>query len=233
MPETDPYAASRLTALLDTSLAPYDEVVAFSEKIINENFEEILELYPDMKNIAYSESTVGFVDATLKATRILVPDEEAAKFSQQVYFQMCFESGTIRSPMGSLDVDVAGWELAVPCDLKTEAVQPMSSKIDGKKITSTTEVSGQVFHHPGDYSVERLYAQLSTIKFSMVIPKYSTIIDNVTQKRMTLEEWKNLESNHHLYEILSTVLTKWASTQERMGRTILNVSFSIPENRCE
>lgn len=59
-----------------------------------------------------------------------------------------------------------GWELAIPTVLNTEDVQPDKTlykeiQID-EKTHKAVSVAGTIYKFPGDYSIERLFAQLSS-----------------------------------------------------------------------
>lgn len=59
-----------------------------------------------------------------------------------------------------------GWELAIPTTLNTEDVEPDKTiykeiQID-EKTHQAVSVAGTIYKFPGDYSVERLFAQLTS-----------------------------------------------------------------------
>ena len=87
---TDPDAASRLTVRLDTSLTEhYDEVVALTERIINQIFESLHSLYPnELGRVSEAAYMVGSIDAVLDPSRIIIPTNTQMYGANTVLFQV-------------------------------------------------------------------------------------------------------------------------------------------------
>lgn len=177
---------SRLNVGLQTGDTPYDEVVAFTERILNKNFESMFNMHMRaMKNISFNHPRIGKINIEIEAPRIIIPSEKDQAYAKDVYYLLRFvelvvllmllsnmlrfyrfKSGRIDTGLGDTVEDMAGWELAFPIRLGTEEVKPdqgtnQQVKVDGKdeKVCS---IAGIVYKFPGDYSVERLFAQLSS-----------------------------------------------------------------------
>ena len=74
------------------------------------------------------------------------------------------ESGSVRRGSGQ-NFELANWELAFRCDLSVDT--PVSESQPGGK--KTAKVGNRTYKYPGDYSIERLFAQLSS-KPTFVVP---------------------------------------------------------------
>ena len=86
----DQDAASRLKVRLDTTRSEhYDEVVALTERIINENFEALHNLYPEeLGRVVESEYMTGSIDAWLEPSKIILPTNTQLYGSNTVLYQV-------------------------------------------------------------------------------------------------------------------------------------------------
>lgn len=89
----DPDAQSRLNVDLMTSKAQsYDEVVAFSERILNKNFSTLFDLYKEMKVIKRFITGQPSLDAVLKPSRIIIPNDTSKYGANTVFYQIRYGS---------------------------------------------------------------------------------------------------------------------------------------------
>lgn len=79
---------SRLDTTTRTDNGSYDQVVALSQGLINDNFQKLYDLYPQLRNFEFSDKIVGDFKGELLAPQILVPGADKGAFSLgSVFFQ--------------------------------------------------------------------------------------------------------------------------------------------------
>jgi hypothetical protein len=79
---------------------------------------------------------------------------------------------------------------------------------------------------PRDYSIERLYASLSSAAWGSFDLNTSTFgKDPLTGKDITLENWK--AANPGSEDALKTFLTGWFQSQQKAGLTLLGAEFLL------
>lgn len=86
---SDPDAESRLNVdLMATKTESYDEVVAFTEQIINKNFATLFENYPEMTQVQRFVYGQPSIDATLHPSRIIIPTNSKLYGANTVLYQL-------------------------------------------------------------------------------------------------------------------------------------------------
>ncbi|CZR32172.1 uncharacterized protein FPRO_02058 [Fusarium proliferatum ET1] len=232
--ETDADHQSRLNISLETGSTPYDEVIAFTERILNKNFETMFEMHKaDMKDIMFNDEDVGLVNIEIDSPRLIIPGSKDQAYGKDVYYMLRFKSGYVETATG-IQRKMDGWELAIPTVLNTEEVKPDKTIYKEIQIDETTHkavsVAGTIYKFPGDYSVERLFAQLTTAQWSTPHPDLSLITDE-KGKPMSITQYCNSPGGSKIWVLLSIVLGQWGNEQHIAGRSTLNVTFNLPEKR--
>jgi hypothetical protein len=88
MSTQDPDVLSRLGVKLESGGGSWDEIVAFTERILNNNFLTIFNQNKTMQRIQYDDPDGGIVDVKLSAPRIIIPGQEDMLLAKTVYFQI-------------------------------------------------------------------------------------------------------------------------------------------------
>ncbi|KAI0454543.1 hypothetical protein F5B21DRAFT_514632 [Xylaria acuta] len=215
---------SRLGVRVGDNESQYDEIVAFTEQIINKNFAHLFELYPAMNKINFDDPMVGSIEAVIHPSQIIIPSDNSSKI-KDVLFQIRFKTGRFRSGNGLVEIPMDGWVLTVDCPIGTQEVLGVAENGQPK----STDVTKQVFAVPGDYTAERMFAQISTAKWGNPLEKYSTFgINEKTKKPKTYQEWcDEFDPTGNASTTLNSIMSGWARKQEERGRSTLGVTFSL------
>ncbi|KAF4437659.1 hypothetical protein F53441_12994 [Fusarium austroafricanum] len=226
-PPTEKDVQSRLGVRLGDNESQYDEIVAFTQQAINKNFEALVDLYPILKKITFDDSFVGSIEANILAPQVIIPTDNSSKIND-VLFHIRFKTGRFRSPNGLVELQMNGWVLTVECSLGTKEVTGVGEA--GKP--KSTDVTEQVFAVPGDYTAERLFAQISkAAKWGNPLEKYSTFGYNPkTKQARTYKEWSDeFDPAGGASAVLNSIMSNWAKKQEDRGRTTLGVTFKLKD----
>lgn len=87
--ETDPDYQSRLNVSLETGSVPYDEVIAFTEHILNKNFDSMFEMHKDdMKDIVFNDADAGLVNVEIEAPRLIIPGSNDQAYGKNVFYML-------------------------------------------------------------------------------------------------------------------------------------------------
>lgn len=79
---------SRIDTSTRTDNGAYDQVIALSQGLINENFQKLYDLYPELKEFKAGNEDVGIFTGKLLAPRVLIPGEDKGSFLLgEVFFQ--------------------------------------------------------------------------------------------------------------------------------------------------
>ena len=62
----------RLKTSTATAHSYYDQVVAVSQKIVNDAFDGLYDVYPDFKIMKFNKKRIGTIDAELLSPRLLL-----------------------------------------------------------------------------------------------------------------------------------------------------------------
>lgn len=79
---------SRYEVTTRTGNGQFDQVVALSQGIINENFKKLYDDHDELKTYYFSEKGIGKIDAKLLAPKILIPSGSKATNYTNVLFQI-------------------------------------------------------------------------------------------------------------------------------------------------
>ncbi|USP80419.1 hypothetical protein yc1106_07693 [Curvularia clavata] len=228
LPDTE----SRYWLQTETKTGHWDQVVGISQGIINSNFEQLFKLYSaDMADMYSSVDDVGRIDARMLAPRLLIPGGKSSRNNELIY-QLRFEFGSMYNSAGkALIEDLTGWVISVPVtlDIKPEVLDsktnPSPEAIENNK--KQHDFVKNQFNLAGDYSIERLYAKLSSARWNQFIPEHS--IAGLTDKgeEIPLINWQL--SNSELWLKLTNWLSYWAAQQDLKGRNLIGVSFQLPK----
>jgi hypothetical protein len=66
----------------------WDQVVAMSQQLINDGFQNLFEVSPDLKKIYRMESDSGKIDATFHAPDVIVPGFDKPALKNNVIFRL-------------------------------------------------------------------------------------------------------------------------------------------------
>lgn len=69
---TDSDVLLRLQTSCATAHSHYDQVVAVSQKIINDSFDQLYEQFPDYGNVDFSSHRIGSIKGSLYSPRLLL-----------------------------------------------------------------------------------------------------------------------------------------------------------------
>lgn len=69
----------------------WDQVLGVSQRVINKNFEQLFELYPEMADM-YNANNAGMIDARLLAPKIIIPGGNSSANKSLVYFQLRYSA---------------------------------------------------------------------------------------------------------------------------------------------
>ncbi|KAH8688008.1 hypothetical protein BGZ60DRAFT_335081, partial [Tricladium varicosporioides] len=228
--------ALRLKTSLNTSNGYYDEVIALSQKIVNKDFETVYDHNPDMKNVYYSSMLLGTINATVAAPKMILGSAVSSFDANSITYLMNFTSGTISGDWLEEDLNITGWKLALQVDLTTQVVGPDTPltgdrKKDKKIIADNAELAkarvwAAKFNTPGDYTIERLLANLTDAKWNDFNNNLSYF--GVDEDGNDIA-WSDLITKHPDLEInLHLFFSKWAKAQQENGLTTLGWKFTAP-----
>ncbi|EFY96362.2 hypothetical protein X797_008361 [Metarhizium robertsii] len=231
---TDSDVLLRLQTSCATAHSHYDQVVAVSQKIINDSFDQLYEQFPDYGNVDFSSHRIGSIKGSLYSPRLLLGGGVGADLSlTSALYVMRFKDGNITIPADDDDdpdhvEPLAGWNLAVTIDLKTQSVvvEPDADPDEQARQQAIWDFIHDKFDIPGDYSIERLYAKLADAHwrdFDFANSQFGVNSDG--SKR----SWGQLIKQYPYLETdLQIMLNHWALDQEQKGLTTTGVKFNLP-----
>ncbi|KAL7928334.1 hypothetical protein V8C35DRAFT_244268 [Trichoderma chlorosporum] len=162
---------SRLETTTRAEFGSYDQVVALSQGLINENFKKLYDAYPDLLSNLNYHGPLGKFKGKVLAPVVLIPgaDQHGTNINE-VIMQMSFTSGSLKdSDDNPLIDDLRGWIFAVRTMIALENLPDPSTITDEKKKKPIEEKRKQIanrFDAPGDYGIDRLYMKLSTAQWN-------------------------------------------------------------------
>ncbi|GAP90433.1 hypothetical protein SAMD00023353_4500050 [Rosellinia necatrix] len=224
----------RLRTSTATAHGHYDQIVAVSQKIINESFDNLYEVYPEYGVVNFSNRRVGDIKGNLNSPRLLLGGGLGSDISlTSALYVMRFKDGQISIPADDDDdpdqvEDLAGWNLAVTIDLGEQSVvvNPDADPDTKADQQALWDFIHNKFDVPGDYSVARLYAKLADAHWSNFDYDNSQFGYNPDK---TPRSWAQLKKQFVGIDIsLPFMLKNWATTQEKKGLTTTGVKFSLP-----
>ncbi|KAI1381265.1 hypothetical protein F4677DRAFT_120686 [Hypoxylon crocopeplum] len=194
----------------------YDQVLALSAHVVNEGWEQLTEAYTELQRIDFDDEDVGSLHAELLPCRIAFDGTNRAGI--RVFYQIRFKSGTLQNPSGRLTQDLANWVLTVSVRV---GEQPGSELTEEQK-----KYIDDNFSVPGDYSIARLYADLTDARWDTIVTDRSYFGLDSEGKPITWDKW--CEDNGVLKVKLIDFLTLWVDMMRRNGYTTLGVKVVIP-----
>ncbi|KAI0010771.1 hypothetical protein F4779DRAFT_576048 [Xylariaceae sp. FL0662B] len=214
---SDADKASRLTITTYTvGDEYYDQVLALSAQVVNDGWEKLTETYTDLQRIDFEDEDVGKLNGELLPCRISFDGTNRAGI--KVFYQIRFKSGTLQSPSGSLTQDIAGWVLTVSVAVAEQQENEMTPE--------QAQYIKDNFNVPGDYSLARLYADLTDAHWNDMVTDRSTFGVNDDGTPITWEQWS--KANPSLKIKLISFLASWVDYMRTRAYTTLGVKVVIP-----
>ncbi|KAF3916601.1 hypothetical protein ABW20_dc0103450 [Dactylellina cionopaga] len=218
---------SRLEATTRTGKGHYDQVLALSEVIINESFQNLYSRYPGLTRLYLNDPIIGGCELELDAPSIIIPSNSGLNFSK-IIFVVNIKKGVIKDDRGLIDATLDGWKLAVEVDFDKIKVQDPSKVTDPKlrqQMVNENEWLKENFV-PGDYTAQRLFLKLSSSDWGKFDDEHSVAID-ADGTKMSLKVWV---ANNGLPALrLSFFLKLWAEKKDGSGRNTLGYHFQAPD----
>ncbi|PLB53296.1 hypothetical protein P170DRAFT_379929 [Aspergillus steynii IBT 23096] len=231
---TDSDVALRLKTSCATAHAHYDQVVAVSQKIINDSFDDLYNQFPEYGQVDFSNRRIGSIKGSLYSPRLLLGGGVGADISlTSALYVMRFKDGEITIPADDdNDPDqvepLAGWNLAVTIDLKTQSVvvDPDADPDEQERQQAIWDFIHGKFDVPGDYSIQRLYAKLADAHwrdFDYANSQFGVNTDGSPRSwGQLIKQYPYLETD------LQIMLNHWALEQEQKGLTTTGIKFTLP-----
>ncbi|KAF3930013.1 hypothetical protein ABW19_dt0200441 [Dactylella cylindrospora] len=172
---------SRLRLTSRTNNGYYDQVLGLSEDIINLNFEKLFNPESKLAHWYDSVNGVGSIQMDLLPPKILIPSGKLGDNYQNVWFQVRLCGGWVKGADGTTLVEsMKDW--IITTDVKLDSIgvddSPIDPKLPEKKRQAIQDKRDRFkawidneFSLPGDYSIERIYAKLSSTYCSNIHPK--------------------------------------------------------------
>ncbi|GAP91516.1 hypothetical protein SAMD00023353_3101260 [Rosellinia necatrix] len=224
---SDADVQSRLTVTTKTGGSEYyDQVLAMSAHIVNNGWEQLWETYEDpqdekitLKRIDIENDDLGYIHAETLPCRITFEGTNHSGLS--VYYFIRFKSGTLQNAKGTLPkgLDMTGWCICVNVKIGEQKKSEMT-KEQIKYIEDNYSV-------PGDYSIARLFADLTSAYFDSLDADRSTFGTGEDGKPITYDQWLDQYDEDYstsFYAFMST----WKRTMKSKGYSTLGVKVVIP-----
>jgi len=209
-----------------TSNGEWDQILALSQGIINQQFEALYNCYPEMSTMYTSIDDIGSLDAKLLAPRILIPNETSAGGGlNHVYFDIRFASGSLADRDSYFLVeDLTGWNIAIKVTISKRGSElpPGASYTEIELNKKQQKAAEEKFVHLEGWSVERLYLDLTTASTREFDQTHSMA---GAQKFL---EWANANESAHI--LLDGFLKTWLNKQHDTGRNLIGLNLSLPPN---
>ncbi|KAF7549247.1 hypothetical protein G7Z17_g6522 [Cylindrodendrum hubeiense] len=231
---TDSDVLLRLKTSCATAHDHYDQIVAVSQKIINDSFDGLYDRYPEYGTVDFSNKRIGSIKGSLYSPRLLLGGGLGADLSlTSALYIMRFKDGNLTIPADDDDdpdhvEPLAGWNLAVTIDLKTQSVvvDPNADPDEQARQQAMWDFMHDKFDIPGDYSIERLFAKLADAHwkdFDFTNSQFGFNGDGSNRS------WGQLIKQYPFLETdLQIMLSHWALVQEQNGLTTTGIKFTLP-----
>ncbi|KAH7255065.1 hypothetical protein B0J15DRAFT_396499 [Fusarium solani] len=224
---------SRYMLQTRTNTQPWDQVTGVSQDIVNKNFENLFRIYPQMSSMD-AMSSRGRIVAKLEPPKILIPAGTYGSNTSEVLFLLRFKSGSVYDEEGMFLVeDLAGWVIAYSVPLKTFSDDPSKAKTFtsnneqqreealSQSLRERLKLNGKEL--PGQYSIERLYAKLSSAKFSDPDTAHSVAV--IDGEKLAWSDWAT--DNYDAYDKLKSFIERWAIDQDKNGRNAMGYNIQL------
>ncbi|UKZ75808.1 hypothetical protein TrVFT333_003502 [Trichoderma virens FT-333] len=227
---TDSDVLLRLKTSCATTYDHYDQVVAVSQKIINDAFVGLYDENPEFAKISFSDRRVGSIEGDLLSPHLLLGGREGGGINlATVLYVMRFKSGKLiiygATEEDDFEDDLDGWKLAVKVDLDKQFVKvdPTADPAEQERQQKIWDFIHNKFSIPGDYSISRLYAKLSDVTWKDYDYDASQFGHNSDG---TPRSWAQLIKQYPDLEIgLPLFLGKWAQQQEDESMTMAGIKL--------
>jgi hypothetical protein len=214
----------------------YDQVIALSQGIINENFNKLYEMYPELSKLYFKDSAIGTFEGVIQAPRILIlgADEKSANLNE-VIFQVRFNSGYLKDGDGKAAIpDLKNWIFSLRAPVVPENLPDPSTVKDPAaraKLEKKIQRIKERFDWPGDYSVERLYMKLSAANWNN--PEWSRSVagKDADGNDIPYLDWSLQEENSSTARRLTFWLGEWASKLDNDSMNSMGLSFKSPTSQ--
>ncbi|KAI8946083.1 hypothetical protein F4801DRAFT_597093 [Xylaria longipes] len=214
--------ASRLTVTTRTNGTEYyDQVLAMSSHVVNDGWAKLHEVSPDLQKIDLEDLDVGSLHAKLLPCRIAFDGTNHA--GVKVFYQLRFESGRLENPSKSLSQDLAGWVLTVSVAIDQQQQREMTP--------AQLQYIKDNFSVPGDYSIARLYADLTDAAWDHFVTDRSAFGADSSGNPITWTQWCN--QNPSLRIKLTAFLEAWVEGVSAKGLTTLGVKVVLPSTQSQ
>ncbi|KAF5679377.1 hypothetical protein FHETE_794 [Fusarium heterosporum] len=231
---TDSDIILRLKTSCATAHSHYDQIVAVSQKIINDSFDGLYERFPDYGKVDFHSRKIGSIKGNLYSPRLLLGGGVGSDLSiTSALYIMRFKDGKLSIPADDDDQpdfqeDLADWNLAVTIDLKTQSVtvDPDADPDEKARQQALWDFMHDKFDIPGDYSIERLFAKLADAHWKDFDFNNSQFGHNQDGSKRS---WGQLLKIYPFLETdLQIMLSHWAIEEERKGLTTTGIKFTLP-----
>lgn len=218
---------SRLTITTNTGGGGYyDQVLALSAHVVNDGWKQLWEDYQDpgnekitLKRIDIDTKDLGSIHAeTLPCT---VSFEGSNHEGISVYYFINVKTGHLKNADGSLDEDMTGWRLCVNVKVGEQKMEDMTP--DQQKYINDN------YNVPGDYSIARLFADLSLAYFDNLDPSRSTFGTDASGNPITWDDWLDAHSDDEIITIFYAFMSTWKHEMVKKGYSTLGVKVVIPD----
>ncbi|KAL7952482.1 hypothetical protein V8C34DRAFT_299221 [Trichoderma compactum] len=205
----------------------WDQVLGVSQRVINKNFEQLFNLYPEMADM-YNANNAGMIDARLLAPKIIIPGGNSSANKSLVYFQLRFESGSMADSNGkTLIEDLSNWVITCEVQVDSRKATITSNMTDAAKEQVKKENAWiEKFDVAGDYSAERMYAKLSSIDWTKPQSDYTVCGLDKDGNPISYKNWYAADPDRAMY--LNLWLMSWSHKQDEQGRNNIGLSIQIP-----
>ncbi|EPS35281.1 hypothetical protein H072_11352 [Dactylellina haptotyla CBS 200.50] len=218
---------SRLEATTRTGKGYYDQVLALSEKIINDSFQNLYSRYPDLGKLYMNDPYIGSCEIELDAPTIKIPSNAGLNFSK-LFFIVNVKKGQIKSGDGILEATLDGWKLAVQVDFDVIKIQDPSKVTDPKTKSLMENENAWLTENfvPGDYTASRLFLKLSSSDWGKFDDENSLALDENKQP-ISIKVW--MANNGFPGLRLGFFLKVWAEKKDGSGKNTLGYHFQAPD----
>ncbi|EAW09128.1 uncharacterized protein ACLA_078770 [Aspergillus clavatus NRRL 1] len=144
MSETE--ISKRLQSSLNSEKGGFNEIIALSQKAINNAMSDLLKKHPELTEVKATFEGIGTLDATLKSSQLSLNVTGQDNLASMYYCTL--ESGTVHYVIGDKDFQVNGWTIAWTCTFDKEEIDASSDEF--KKVQNQIK-------QPGDFSISSLF----------------------------------------------------------------------------
>ncbi|KAK0390684.1 hypothetical protein NLU13_0187 [Sarocladium strictum] len=230
---------SRLDFSLDTSNGDYfDQVIGMSQEIINANFEHIHGSNKLLQFIHYDPPRLNSLFKAETLPPKIVLQANVKTNASLCFFVIRIKTGVIKCPGVNQPLEINGWELAAEVPLADITLR-RAPKADGEEGEEGEEDEEdkknkerqlndifKTFLVPGDYSVQRLYAALSSASW-VRLNEDLTYCGMKDGRKIPFSTFKKQKPEYAT--IINSALTSWSVMMESKQLNNLGLKFELPK----